>query len=166
MRLSNLTLALLMLCGCSDSRWTPETPDTPSPPAIEVTVTFDASGGAARSVTGPFRGTTEERQVGLMHRKERLGPAEGMLFAMDEDRDHSFWMENTWIPLDMVFIDKTGVVVGILRDVPPRTRDSRTVGKTSRFVLEVDAGWCARNGLRVGERADFRFSPAPPSASH
>ncbi len=96
------------------------------------------------------RATDAETQVGLMYRKEPLKDDEGMLFIFPDDIDHRFWMENTYLSLDMVFIDSTGTVVGVLDHVPPLTRDSRHVGVPSRYVLEVGAGNAAKLGYRVG----------------
>lgn len=96
------------------------------------------------------RATDAETQVGLMYRKEPLKDDEGMLFIFPDDIDHRFWMENTYLSLDMVFIDSKGTVVGVLDHVPPLTRDSRHVGVPSRYVLEVGAGNAARLGFRTG----------------
>jgi len=155
---------LLVSVGCEKAPW-PESPPTPSPLTLSVTLTIgtpdDASAAGtettARTVEAVVRATPSERSVGLMYRKKRLADDEGMLFAMDEDTDHSFWMKNTFIPLDMLFIDRDGVIVGILPDVQPLTRQSRRVGKPSRFVLELDAGFCDRHKVTVGQRVEMNF---------
>ena len=82
--------------------------------------------------------TPGQRERGLMFRREML-PDWGMLFVYPADRPLSFWMKNTLIPLDMVFIDSRGLVVGVIENVPPLTLDSRTVGKPGRYVLELAA---------------------------
>ena len=128
-------------------------------PRVNASVTLHIKGGD-RVVKGPLRATRTERSVGLMYRKKRLSPDEGMLFMMDGDADHSFWMRNTLIPLDMVFIDRDGTVVGMLEDVAPKTDIGRSVGKPSRFVLELDGGWCRRFGLKPGDRVDFEITAA------
>jgi uncharacterized membrane protein (UPF0127 family) len=76
----------------------------------------------------------------------------GMLFFLGRREEHTFWMHNTCIPLDMLFIDHDGTIVGILEDVPTLNDDPRTVGRDSTHVLEVNAGWCRRHGVRVGQR--------------
>ena len=70
-----------------------------------------------------------------------------------EDSDHSFWMKNTYIGLDLVYLDSAGKVAGIAANVPPLSTESRRVGAPSRFVLEVGSGWCAEHGVARGQRS-------------
>jgi len=88
---------------------------------------------------------------GLMYRRS-MPEEHGMLFRLDERREHTFWMHNTCMPLDMLFIDEDGTVVGIVESATPLTDSSRTVGCPSVFVLEVNAGWCRRHGVKPGQR--------------
>ena len=99
--------------------------------------------------------TPSERAKGLMYRKTALGPNKGMLFIMDANEDHGFWMKNTYIPLDMIFITEDSVVAGIVQDAEPLTETSRKCGASSRYVLEVDAGTCKRHGISVGSTVIF-----------
>lgn len=98
--------------------------------------------------------TDEERAMGLMHRRS-LAEDAGMLFIFTESDDHSFWMRNTLIPLDMIFIGEDGRVVGIVERAEPLTLTQRSVGKPSRYVLEVNGGWSAARGVRVGDVVRF-----------
>lgn len=100
----------------------------------------------------------KQRARGLMYRRSIL-PDWGMLFVYGANRELSFWMKNTYIPLDMVFIDQRGVVVGILEGVPPLTLDPRTVGKPARYVLELGSGIAAKSGLKAGMRMTLERSP-------
>ena len=77
-------------------------------------------------------------------------------FVFDEDRDHSFWMKNTLIPLDMFFIARDGTVVGIHPNATPLSTANIAVGKPSRYVLEVPGGWAARHGIAAGAQVEFR----------
>ncbi len=99
--------------------------------------------------------TPNERAKGLMYRRTPLGPEKGMLFIMDANEDHGFWMKNTYIPLDMIFITEDSVVAGIVQNAEPLTRTSRKCGSPSRYVLEVDAGTCKRHGISVGSTVRF-----------
>ena len=83
--------------------------------------------------------TPAERARGLMYRKS-LEPNHGMLFIFPEQAIQSFWMRNTYIALDMFFIDQNGVVVGVLENVPVLNDEKRTVGVPSLYVLELVAG--------------------------
>ncbi len=98
--------------------------------------------------------TPAEVERGLMFR-ERLAPDAGMLFVFPETSVHTFWMKNTLIPLDMIFADADGVVVGIVEDAEPLTTTPRQVGAPSRYVLEVNGGWSAAHGVARGDRMRF-----------
>jgi uncharacterized membrane protein (UPF0127 family) len=75
-----------------------------------------------------------------------------MLFVFPLERQNAFWMKNTYIPLDMVFLDQEMKVVGILENVPPLTEAPRSVGKPSKFVVEFGAGVTRKHGLTEGAR--------------
>ena len=75
-----------------------------------------------------------------------------MLFDLHVTKDQVFWMHNTCIPLDMLYIDESGRIVGILENVPVLNDDQRSVGCPSRWVLEVNAGWSRRHGVRAGDK--------------
>jgi uncharacterized membrane protein (UPF0127 family) len=115
-------------------------------------VTFDDVGGVA--VEAEVVQAPADTARGLMYRK---GMAEdrGMLFDLGEREDHKFWMHNTCIPLDMLFVDFDGLIVGIVENAPTLDDDTRSVGCASRFVLEVNAGWARRHGVRAGGFARF-----------
>ena len=96
----------------------------------------------------------QEMQRGLMFRKQ-LDESAGMLFIYQKDGDHHFWMKNTYLPLDMLFISANGEVLGIVENVEPMTTVSRSVGIPSRYVLELNAGYCRRHGVQVGTKIRF-----------
>jgi uncharacterized protein len=99
----------------------------------------------------------ELRAQGLMYR-DSLRPATGMLFFFPDDGEHSFWMRNTRIPLDMIWIDAERRIVHIKHDVPPchiRDCPSYAPGVGSRYVLEVAAGVAKEHGLEVGDVLRF-----------
>ena len=95
-----------------------------------------------------------EMARGLMYRQQ-LDEDAGMLFIYQQDGDHHFWMKNTYLPLDMVFLGADGKVVGIVENAEPMTTTSRSVNTPSRYVLEVNAGYCRRHGVRNGTRVEF-----------
>jgi uncharacterized membrane protein (UPF0127 family) len=98
--------------------------------------------------------TPRTRARGLMFRRE-LAPYAGMLFVFPEAKVQSFWMKNTLIALDMVFIDDAGVVVGVVASAEPQSLVSRHVDGPSRFVVEVRGGWAAAHGVQAGTRVRF-----------
>ena len=96
----------------------------------------------------------QERGRGLMYRKE-LPEDHGMLFIFQKDADHTFWMKNTYIPFDMIFIDSELKVVGVYRNATPLSEDSISIGKKSRYVLEINAGLSDKFGIGEGARVVF-----------
>lgn len=96
-----------------------------------------------------------QRAHGLMWRT-KLGENEGMLFVFDEDAPRSFWMRNTLIALDMIFVRSDGTIAGIVENAPPRTDTPRGIGaEPTRYVLEVRGGWCAQRGVKKGDRVEL-----------
>jgi uncharacterized membrane protein (UPF0127 family) len=75
---------------------------------------------------------------------------QGMLFDQGSREVQRFWMHNTCIPLDMLFIDDDGFIVGIAESVPTLNDRPRGVSCPSTYVLEVNAGWSRRHGIRAG----------------
>ncbi len=140
-------LLLVAVASCASSR----SPDAGRPPARVV---IETAAGQSHGVTVELARTELERMRGLMQR-ERLAPDAGMLFVFDESEDHSFWMKDTLIPLDMIFVDEGGRVVGVVERAEPRTLSPRAVGVPSRYVLEVNGGWAAAHGVRPGDRVRF-----------
>ncbi len=125
-------------------------------PAARVAV--ETAAGARLSVRVELARTEEEQSRGLMFRTS-LDADAGMLFLFDDSEQRTFWMENTLIPLDMIFIGDDGRIVGIVERAEPRTRTARTVGAPSRYVLEVNGGWCAAHGVRPGDQVRFEDVP-------
>lgn len=92
-----------------------------------------------------------ERAQGLMN-VPSLPTMEGMLFVYEEPGPASFWMENTLIPLDMLFADASGTVTAIHENAVPGDRTPIPGGEAVQFVLEVNGGLAQRLGLAVGDR--------------
>jgi uncharacterized membrane protein (UPF0127 family) len=92
-----------------------------------------------------------DRARGLMFRKT-MGEQAGMIFVFPEELPHSFWMKNTLLPLDMLFAAADGRIVGIVENAEPLTTTSRRVEDESKYVLEVNGGWCSRHGVTAGDR--------------
>ena len=75
-----------------------------------------------------------------------------MIFSFEEKSNHSFWMHNTCIPLDMLYLDDDGLIVGIEENTPTMSDDTFEVGCESKYVLEVNAGWTRAHGVMAGQR--------------
>lgn len=98
------------------------------------------------------------RTQGLMHRKA-LAPDRGMLFDFKTPRDVAFWMRNTYIPLDLIFIQKNGRVLSIARNAKPLDETPIPSGGPVVAVLEVAGGRAAQIGVLPGDRVLHRIFP-------
>jgi uncharacterized membrane protein (UPF0127 family) len=143
------------------------TPATPPPPvaagpapgcppdpggdtnAAIVRVTFPGGDGA--TVDAELAATEQAAERGLMYRTS-MPVNHGMLFDMQVRGQYQFWMHDTCIPLDMVFADVDGLIVGIIENAPPLDDTPRGVGCPSRYVLEVNAGWTRDHGVKAGQQ--------------
>ncbi len=121
-------------------------------------VVVETSDGRRHAVDVELARTEAEQRKGLMNRSS-LPENAGMLFLFDTSRVQTFWMRNTLIPLDMIFISDDGRIVGIVERAEPQTLTERSVGKPSRYVLEVNGGWSAAHGVRAGDRVRFENVP-------
>jgi uncharacterized protein len=95
-----------------------------------------------------------ERQRGLMFR-EQLAPDAGMLFLFETPQHLTFWMRNTYLPLDMIFIEPSKTILGVVENAEPRTDVTRSVPGISQYVLEVNAGFSREHGLTPGTVVRF-----------
>lgn len=102
--------------------------------------------------------TDDERSRGLQNRSS-LPEGQGMLFIFPSESTYRFWMKETFITLDMVWLDSQRRVVGIATDVPPCKEDpcpQYGPSVESLYVLEANAGYALRLGLKIGDRAVFK----------
>ena len=104
--------------------------------------------------------TTEEHSRGLMYRTH-LDTDAGMLFVSSVPHPQTFWMRNTLIPLDMIFIGGDRRIVGVVENAEPQTDTPRSVTGESQYVLEIGGGLSSKLGIRAGQRVDFDGVPAP-----
>jgi len=129
-------------------------------PAKDRFIKIYLPGGS--SITAELAMTDEERQKGLMFR-EKLLPDQGMLFVFDVEDYYSFWMKNTLIPLDMLWLDKEKRIVHIERNVPPCKADpcpSYPPQRPGSYVLELQAGSADRLKLKLFDKLEFTL-PSP-----
>ena len=101
--------------------------------------------------------TDEQRQTGLMGR-EYLDKDMGMLFIYEDEGVYPFWMKNTLIPLDMIWIDKNATVGRIIKNAEPCGKEycpSINPNKKAKYVLEINGGEADRIGLSEGSRVVF-----------
>lgn len=116
-------------------------------PDVALLLTPD---GREQRVTVEIADEPAERALGLMNRSS-LPPNHGMLFVYQRPQPASFWMKNTLIPLAVAFIADDGTVVN-LDEMAPQTLESHCSTRPVRHVLEMNAGWFARKGIKPGSK--------------
>jgi uncharacterized membrane protein (UPF0127 family) len=123
--------------------------DYPMPALPHARVLLTDAYGAAHAVDAEVAATPEARTRGLMWRRA-LADGAGMLFIFPQEEPLNFWMKNTLISLDMIFLSADRTIVGVVERATPLTLTPRGPDVDARYVLEVPGGWVARTGLRPG----------------
>jgi uncharacterized protein len=132
----------------------------PAPPQPRVAI-FAPGGSERATVRVEIADDEKDRERGLMFR-QHLDEDAGMIFVFSASQVVYFWMKNTRIPLDMIFADQDGKVVGIVAEAKPYSLQSVGPGLPAQYVLEVNGGFCQRHGVMVGDW--LRFSGFTPHA--
>jgi uncharacterized membrane protein (UPF0127 family) len=134
---------------------------------VAETVTFGQSkldlvttDGKRTTITVEMAVTPEQLSQGLMFRKT-LAQGSGMLFDFGQSRPVSMWMKNTLIPLDMLFIERSGRIIHIEEYTVPGTLEPRGPSQPVLGVLELPAGSTRRQGIRPGDRVDHPMFSTP-----
>lgn len=115
----------------------------------------------------PYRALVEladddaERMRGLMHRRVMAADF-GMVFVFPDEQPRSFWMRNTLIPLDIIFVTADGVIDSIAREAEPQTLTSRPSRGPARYVVELAGGECERLGIEPGQQVRFVWRGQTP----
>lgn len=106
--------------------------------------------GQTHSFTVEVAVTAPERSRGLMFREE-MAADHGMLFIFETEGDRYFWMKNTPLPLDIIYINAAGKIVSIAADTTPFSEQTIPSGAPAKYVLELNAGMSAERGIDVGD---------------
>lgn len=100
--------------------------------------------------------TEEKRTQGLMFRSS-MKETQGMLFIFDKEEMQAFWMKNTMIPLDMIFVNAKKEIVNVRANARPYDLSSYTSTAPAKYVVEVNGGFCKRHGIKSGDKITFRI---------
>ena len=92
---------------------------------------------------------------GLMYIKEPLYSRYGMLFDMGPTKINSMWMKNTYIPLDIIFLDENMNIVGFRKNNTPHSLKSISINKPSRYILEMNTGSVKKYNLKLNDKIYF-----------
>jgi uncharacterized membrane protein (UPF0127 family) len=125
-------------------------------------VVLEPKGGEPVPVAVELATTPDARQLGLMYR-EALAPGEGMLFIFPDVAPRSFWMQNTKIPLDILFIADDGRIVNIQERTTPFSTKGLPSSEPVRFVLEVPGGFADEHGVDAGDHVSLGSLAATPA---
>jgi len=142
---------LLMLTTPSDPGLADE-----SQKGLPVETLFVFSGDTEHRFEVEIAATDRQRSMGLMFR-EKMPDDRGMLFLFEAAGQRYFWMKNTPLPLDIIYIDAAGEIVSIAADTEPFSLDTIPSGGPAKYVLEVNAGIAKELGITPGDRVE---SPA------
>lgn len=137
---------------------------TDTTPAATFRTEADGAGEEVADFHLELATTPRQRERGLMFRRE-MADGWGMLFIYPGEAQRAFWMKNTYIPLDMIFIGADGRVVDVVRNAEPETEKLRRSDDPARYVLEVEAGVADESGIEPGiwmelDNVDQRYEPS------
>lgn len=118
----------------------------------QVRVTIRSASGEHRFIAEVAR-TSDEQQRGMMFR-ESIAPDRAMIFPYDPPQETAFWMENTMIPLDIIFIRTDGAIARIVT-AEPLSRDLVPSGEPVAAVLEIAGGRAAQLGIKAGDTVEW-----------
>jgi uncharacterized membrane protein (UPF0127 family) len=138
-------------------------PRTDPPPAQEPqfkklgTLDFISAGEKkpARTIDIEIAENDSSREKGLMWRKT-MTDEQGMLFIFDKQELHSFWMKNTILSLDIIFVSENNEIVKIQKKAKPYSLESIPSGKPAKFVVEVNGGFSDKYGIKEGDKIKFK----------
>ena len=120
----------------------------------QVPLTVTTTSGKTHRFTVEVARTAEQQAQGLMNR-ETLAPDRGMIFPYDTPQPQSFWMKNTLIPLDMIFVRADGSVARIEANTAPLSLDPVASGEPVSAVLELAGGRAAELGITAGAKVEW-----------
>jgi len=120
----------------------------------QAPLSITTAAGKTHHFTVEVARTAEEQAQGLMNRQS-LGPDRGMIFPMDPPRDASFWMKNTLIPLDLIFVRADGTIARIEENAVPLSLEPIMSMEPVAAVLELAGGRSAELGIRAGDRVNW-----------
>jgi uncharacterized membrane protein (UPF0127 family) len=141
-----LLLGLAMLQGVTACR-------------AEPRVTIATQQGRSIAFNVEIADSPAKRELGLQYRRD-LASDHGMIFLFPAQSEQTFWMKNTPIPLDMIYISRELKIVVIVEQATPFSLDPRSVGAPSQYVLEINGGLAKRNGIRRGDSVSFEGIPS------
>lgn len=117
-------------------------------------LTFSDTSGVLLKIDIQIARTEFDRQLGLMFRKS-MNENQGMLFIFPDNRVRSFWMRNTEIPLDIIFIDSSKTILNIAKNTTPYSDNSYSSSAPAKYVVEVNGGFSDMHNIAQGDKISW-----------
>jgi uncharacterized membrane protein (UPF0127 family) len=156
-RAAGLTLGWAFLALSTAACWRNDASREDATTARQPTVTFHTADGDI-PILVEVVDEPRARAKGMMYRRH-LPRNHGMVFVFPAEEIQRFWMKNTYLALDIIFIDAGLDVVGVVADAEPLTETSRSIGKPATFAVEVNAGFAAEMKIEPGVRVSMQDVP-------
>ena len=168
MKILHYILALYLLVGvtsCTQTKKPKPNPNLPPKYAVSHEPVFkyqgnlwflNAKSDTVNRIKIEIANTGAKREKGLMHRKS-MKNNHGMLFIFPDERRQSFWMKDTHIPLDIIFVNNENEIVHIAENTKPYSLKSIPSFEYAIYVVEVNAGYCKKHGIKVSNYITFEI---------
>lgn len=150
-----LPAILLLLWGCQSE--TDPSPATARELVVEDTIEFIQKDGQPLPLEVALADDNDERAAGLMQIRS-MGENQGMLFVFEDEQPRSFWMANTPLALDMLFVNESFEIVTIHRNTQPFSERNFTSEIPAKYVIEVNGGYTIRHDIQEGMRVRINAS--------
>ena len=154
MKARPIIAALALALAACKGQGAAEAPAAHAESGLSVVPLTIASAGRTHAFRVELARSPQEQAQGLMFRTQ-LGPDEGMLFPLDPPRPARFWMKNTVIPLDMLFIAPDGRIANIAANAKPYDEAPKVSAGPVKAVLELPGGRAAELGIVAGDRVEW-----------
>lgn len=153
-----LALSMLILSGCKSGGNDNSSFSQPLEPKFvkegSLTLIDKETQESIRQINIEIADDPESIEIGLMYRR-KMSDSQGMLFIFPSSEPRSFWMRNTYISLDLIFIDSEQRIVNIQKNAPPMSDKSQPSTAPAQYVLEVIGGFSDKYGLEAGDLISF-----------
>ena len=126
-------------------------------------ISLNSSDGKKIKLNAEIADNDSKRDKGLMFRKS-MNENEGMLFVFEKEKKLNFWMKNTYIPLDIAYIDRNGIINEIYHMKPLDVSVTYNSIKPAMFALEVNLGWFSRHKIKTGSKIEFNGCISKPNS--
>jgi uncharacterized membrane protein (UPF0127 family) len=151
-------MAAMLLSACSQAQKKSNTKTTEKEGrtlTYERSVSFiNAGGDTLSTIEVAVADEQNERNQGLMDVRD-LPQSNGMLFIFEENQPRSFWMANTPLPLDIIFVNADSKIVRIHHNTQPYSENNFESGEPAKYVVETNAGYCIANDIQEGMTVSF-----------